>query len=141
MINTIQVACDKHNLQQLRQFVADRLHDFAVAPAEADMLVLAMDEVCANIMVHSHQCNPSDNLELSIWLEGTRLIFEVQDYAPDCYFDPANYKVPDILQIIAEKRNGGMGLILVKKIMDEMQAEKRGAYNVYKFAKNITAVL
>lgn len=137
MINTIQVACDKHNLQQLRHFVASRLHDFAVLPAEADMLVLAMDEVCANIMVHSHQCNPCDNLELSIWLEGTRLIFEVQDYSPDCSFDPANYKVPDISQIIAEKRNGGMGLILVKKIMDEMQTEQRGIYTVYKFSKNV----
>jgi serine/threonine-protein kinase RsbW len=138
MTNSIQVACDKHNLQQLRRFVADRLGDYAISPNQVDMLVLAMDEVCTNIMVHSHQCNPNDLLELSIWLESeNRLIFEVQDYAPNCNFDPANYKTPDIKQIISEKRNGGMGLILVKKIMDEMKTEKRGIYNVYQFWKNI----
>lgn len=138
MTKSIQVACDKHNLQQLRSFVAQQLGDYAIEPNEVDMLVLAMDEVCANIMVHSHQCNPADHLELSIWLEdNNRLIFEVQDYAPNCCFDPANYKVPDISQIISEKRNGGMGLILIKKIMDEMRTERRGIYNVYKFWKNI----
>ncbi len=138
MTNSIQVACDKHNLQQLRRFVADRLGDYSIEPTEVDMLVLAMDEVCTNIMVHSHQCNPNDQLELSIRLEaGNRIIFEVQDYAPDCYFDPANYKVPDINQIISEKRNGGMGLILIKKIMDEMKTERRGIYNVYQFWKTL----
>jgi serine/threonine-protein kinase RsbW len=138
MTKSIQISCDKHNLQQVRNFVSQELEDYAIAPAEVDMLVLAMDEICANIIVHSHQCNSADLLKLSIWLEdNNRLLFEVQDYAPNCTFDPANYKVPDIAQIVSEKRSGGMGLILIKKIMDEIKTERRGIYNVYKFWKNL----
>ncbi|MFY7787583.1 MAG: ATP-binding protein [Thermoflexibacteraceae bacterium] len=137
MNRTIQVPCEKNNLRQIRSFVAERLQDFAVEPADADMLVLAIDEVCANVMEHEQAWNPNANLELSIWVENGRLVFEVQDYAPDCFFDPANYKCPNIHQIVHEKRNGGMGLIIVQSVMDAISTEKRGCYNVYKFYKNI----
>jgi len=136
MIFSIEVSCRKHNLRRVRSFVNEILENhYRLDACNANLLVLAIDELCANLMIHSHQCNPSDLIEVRITNDQYNFVFEIHDQSNDT-FNLLEYKIPDMKQIIKDKKNGGIGLILVKKIMDDIQFEKRGEHNICRLYKS-----
>ncbi|MTI32078.1 ATP-binding protein [Xanthovirga aplysinae] len=113
-------SCSKNKLKSIREFVEDVLRECPLSEAEAHKLVLAVDEVCANLMIHSNQCNPKENLELQINIQNNKgITFEISDRGEA--FNPNTYIAPSVQQIVKEKRKGGMGLLLVKHIMDDIE--------------------
>lgn len=134
MIYSIQVPCRKSNLKRIRAFVETVLERYYVMPTEANLMVLAVDEVCANLMIHSHQCNPSERIQIRIKDENDNIVFEIHDHTVEC-FNMLDHKTPDMQQVIKERKNGGIGLILVKKIMDKIQIEREGNHNICRLYK------
>lgn len=138
MTNALQIPCGKQNLKPIRSFVQKALNNSGMSEEDINLMVLAVDEVCMNLIIHSHQCNEKDTLEIRVLESDKRYIFEIYDYAPDD-FNLANYETPDMNQIIREKRKGGMGLILVKKIVDDIQVEKHQNHSVCRLFKSIAS--
>jgi serine/threonine-protein kinase RsbW len=52
-------------------------------------------------------------------------------------FDPTKQTGPDTELSIEERDIGGLGLHLVKSLMDKMEYEREGDYNVLKITKKI----
>lgn len=134
---SFKVPCCKDKLQSIRDFIYNTLQHYDISDVELNQMVLAVDEVCANLMIHSHQCNPKDSLELAIEVKDNKgVIFEIRDKGAG--FNFKNYKEPCIEQIIKEKRKGGIGLLLVKRIMDQIEFSynaktSRNIYRLHKF--------
>jgi serine/threonine-protein kinase RsbW len=51
------------------------------------------------------------------------------------------YEVPDLKKVIEEKRKGGIGILLVKKIMDEIEFESKNGKNTCRLIKNFPSAL
>jgi serine/threonine-protein kinase RsbW len=134
-VYSIEVPCRKHNLKRVRNFVENVLLSHLISPIEANLVVLAIDELCANLMIHSHHCKVEDSIEVKINTEDGQFTFEIYDYSPDS-FNLLDYKTPDMQQVIKERKNGGIGLILVSKIMDKIQYEKKESYSVCRLRKS-----
>jgi serine/threonine-protein kinase RsbW len=98
-------------------------------------MILAVDEVCANLMIHSHQCNPQESIELLIDVKKTEVIFEIKDTGNG--FNFTDYQEPTIKEIIIEKKKGGLGLMLVKRIMDKVEFIKKDNSNICRLRKKI----
>ncbi len=135
MIYSIEVPCKKNNLKKVRQFVERVLLGYLISPVEANMMVLAVDELCANLMIHSHSCNPDNSIEVRIQNQNNRFVFEIHDDADDT-FNVAEYQTPDMQEVIKNRQSGGIGLILVKKIMDDIQFERDGTHNICRLYKH-----
>jgi serine/threonine-protein kinase RsbW len=116
--------------------VENVLNRYQVSPEDIYFIKLAIDEICANLIIHSHHCNKNDLLEVKIRRENNTFIFEIHDQSND-NFNLLEYKVPDIQQIINDKKNGSIGLILVKKIMDDIELERREGHNICRLYKSI----
>jgi len=58
MIHSIRISCLKNNLSRVRNFVEGALKQHAISPIDINLMVLAVDELCANLIIHSHKCNP-----------------------------------------------------------------------------------
>lgn len=134
MIKSIQVRCLKDNLKKVRTFVDDVLQKHYISATEINLMVLAVDELCANLIIHSHDCNPNEQIEVSIEKKEDNFIFEIKDTSPPD-FRHSEYQTPDVRQIINQRRSGGLGLILVNKIVDEIKFERQGVQNVCRFHK------
>jgi serine/threonine-protein kinase RsbW len=128
------VSCDKTNLIVLREFVSQVLRNHHVSSQDINLLVLAVDEVCTNVMVHSHQCNPVEVVTLKITQENGRFAFEVYDDGK-C-FNILEHREPSLNQVIKEKKAGGLGLLLVKRIMDAIEMDIKKSGNVYRLIKH-----
>jgi serine/threonine-protein kinase RsbW len=136
MDNQLKVPCKKEKLKDVRVFVENLLHAHQIPEIEAGEMVLAVDEVCANLMIHSHQCNPKKHIGVKInVLEGKEVVFEITDYGVG--FNFCRYKEPSLDDIIKEKKKGGVGLILVKRIMDHMEFIRKANRNIYRMVKKL----
>jgi serine/threonine-protein kinase RsbW len=135
MEHSLQIGCSQANLKKVRTFVEHTLcHHYWVPADEADWVVLAIDELCANLMAHAHPHDAAHQIEVRIVTDASGLEFQVRDSQPDG-FNLLDYKLPDLQQLVSEKRNGGLGLILVRKIMDDIRAERQNGELVYRMRK------
>lgn len=129
-----KVSCEKANLKVLRNFVEESLKSLQIAERESYSLVLAIDEVCMNLMQHSHQYNPSKHVQVTVMPVNEGIAFEITDFG-EC-FDITKQSCPSsIEQIIRERRSGGMGLMIINRVMDIIQFERRNHFNVCRLYK------
>jgi len=83
------------------------------------MMVLAVDEVCANIIIHGHPVDDQSKVRLEIDFKKEGIWFNIVDHGNA--FDIVNYETPSLEDLIRRKNKGGIGIMLVKKIMDDIK--------------------
>lgn len=131
-----KVGCNIENLKGVRDFIRAALKKHGVPDLQISELVLALDEMCSNLMIHSHQCNPRELFEINIIVKkGNPIIFEIIDDGNT--FDINQFAEPDLGNLVHEKRKGGLGIRLVKSIMDKIEYQHRDGKNICRLTKNI----
>jgi len=131
-----KVGCNIENLKGVRDFIRSALKKHGVPDLQISEMVLALDEMCSNLMIHSHRCNPNELFELHIILrKGQPIIFEIIDDGST--FDINQFSEPDLGNLVSEKRKGGLGIRLVKSIMDKIEYDNRSGRNVCRLTKKI----
>ena len=130
-----KVPCAKKNLVDIRDFINKALQNHFDSEIDIHSMVLAVDEVCANLMIHSHNCNPNDSLELFVEVQKQEVVFEIRDTGNG--FNFKDYREPTIQEIISEKKKGGIGLLLVKRIMDKIEFIQNKNTNVCRLKKKL----
>jgi serine/threonine-protein kinase RsbW len=138
--NKIKIVRNPENLKTVRDFVSTTLQSMSVPDPEINMMVLAVDEVCANRILHTPS-NPTEaynNIELEIQNDNNNFTFLIRDTGDP--YDINTHESPDIRKLIAEKRKGGIGLLLVKKIMDSIEISRSEPYTVLLLRKSLKFV-
>jgi serine/threonine-protein kinase RsbW len=131
-----KVGCSIENLKGVRDFIRSSLKHHGVPDLTISELVLALDEMCSNLMIHAHQCNPDDLFELHIDVEkGNPVVFEIID--DGSAFDINKFSEPDLGNLVNEKRKGGLGIRLVKSIMDKIEYQSRSGRTVCRLIKKV----
>ena len=131
-----KVGCSIENLKGVRDFIRVSLKNHSISDLVVSEIVLALDEMCSNLMIHSHHCNPDEMFELCIYVENNKpLIFELID--DGTVFDINQFMEPALNNIIHEKRKGGLGIRLVKSIMDKVEYQKFKGRNICRLTKTI----
>lgn len=137
MIYRFKIPCSKDSLKAIRSFVNETLSGFAVPELEANLLVLAVDEICANRIIHSNNNDQSMYVEVVIKKEDNDdIIFEIIDAGTP--FDNTSYKEPNLVHLIQERRKGGLGLMLVNRIMDAIEVTTVGDLSVFRMYKKLS---
>ena len=134
-----KVPCRKEKLRDIRSFVKEVLDKHGLSEIDASTLVLAIDEVCANLIIHAHKCNAKDSIELQIAVSHQNgIVFDIIDNAE--IFDIGQYEEPKLEDIIKKQRKGGLGLILVKRIMDDIEIIRDSPKNICRLTKRIDVI-
>lgn len=130
------ISCSLENLKGMRDFIRKSLRGHVASDVELNEIILALDEMCSNLMIHAHQRNPDHHLEMNIDVpQQNKVVFEIMDDGE--MFDINRFHEPDLGNLIHEKRKGGLGIRLVKSIMDEVQYTTRGGRNVCRLSKKV----
>lgn len=135
MSHEIKLYCNTDQLAILRQFLDSILQDTPLSEVEQHQVILAVEEVCANLMIHSHGCNASESIDLNAKIKDQTLIVEIKDFGQG--FNILEYQEPEISHVVRTKRKGGLGIILVKKIMDKIEFESNGSKNICRLFKTL----
>ena len=134
MSHKLNLSCCTTALVELRSFLQLSLKTYGFSEVDRHQLILAVEEVCANLIIHSHACNPKELIHLEVKEFKKKLSIEITDKGDA--FNLLEYEVPDLKKVIEEKRKGGIGIFLVKKIMDEIEFESKNGKNTCRLIKN-----
>lgn len=99
-------------------------------------LQLAVEEAVVNVINYAYENGRAniDNL-LKITSDGTTITFTLSDSGRP--FDPTKAKMPDTTLAIEERGVGGLGILLVHKIMDEVKYQRLNNRNILTMTKKI----
>ena len=101
-------------------------------PAHAHMqLMIAADEIFANIVRYSGATGWSLRVEKSAYPSTIRLVFS-DDGKP---FDPLQVRDPDTTLSLEERQVGGLGILIVKKTMSPVTYVRKNGRNVLTMTK------
>jgi serine/threonine-protein kinase RsbW len=98
-------------------------------------MVLAVDEICANLIIHANQENEKKFLTLSINHKNSGFLFEIYDEGKS--FKQDKYKEPNIHDNIRQGKKGGVGIALVNRIMDTVEFHSNGDQNICRLYKKV----
>lgn len=133
MNHELKLYCDTTRLSELRHFLGNVLEGTTLTEVEQHQVILAVEEVCANLIIHSHECNPKECIDLTVKESDELMIFEIKDFGQG--FNILEYQEPDISVVMKTKRKGGLGIILVKRIMDKIEFETKANINICRLFK------
>lgn len=100
-----------------------------------NQIVLAVDEICANLIIHANQEDPSKFISLAISEKSDMVKFEITDNG--VAFRRSEYKEPNIEEHVRIGKKGGVGIALVNRIMDKVEFETAGSKNTCLLYKKI----
>lgn len=130
----LKLSCCTSALVELRSFLQRSLEAYGFSEVDRHQVTLAVEEVCTNLIIHSHASNPKEVIYLEVKELEKKLAIEITDKGDA--FNLLEYEVPDLKKVIEEKRKGGIGILLVKKIMDEIEFESKNGENTCRLIKN-----
>ena len=125
------------DLATMRAFVAAACEVAGASAAERDALVLAADEVCANVLVHGYRDADGGPLRLAVRGEEGAVLVTITDEAPP--FDPGTVAEPATDTSAEERAIGGLGWHLVRRSVDEVRWRGGERGNEVTLVKRCTA--
>ena len=136
MKDVLRIECSRRNLQQVRDFVRGFLSQRAVPELLINQVVLAVDEVVANFIIHANGEDERQFIDLELTVVGRALSIEIAD-SGDTIFQPRPHVAPDLPEYIRQGRKGGMGMALVNRLMDRVEFFTRGNHTVCHLSKHL----
>jgi serine/threonine-protein kinase RsbW len=136
LIKTIESRTD--NLLEVREFVLRAAREFGFSEEESSKIVLAVDEACTNVIKHAYQFAPDREIEIVIQPVKDSMQITVIDDGTS--FNPSIAKLPDLKQHLSHYRRGGLGIYLMRTLMDKVEYKfAPGKKNEVRLTKYLTA--
>ena len=129
------VTGDAAQLPVLSQFLREFCAHVQLPPAQASNFELALEEVFINIVMHASRPGMTPTVEVSLALSANALTMTVEDNGPP--FDPLAVPPPNVAAGLADRPVGGLGLFLVRKLMDEVAYQRSGPCNRLTMSKSL----
>lgn len=109
------------NLDEIREIVAEAARQVGFSDKEIYAIQLAADEASSNIIEHAYAGVKGGKLEIDISTSDTKLKIIMRDHGKP--FDPASVPEPNVKADLSERKIGGLGMYLMRKLMDEVSYE------------------
>ncbi|HBK54643.1 ATP-binding protein [Syntrophomonas wolfei] len=92
-------------------------------------LNLALDELLTNTITYGYPEGGEHEIMLRLIPEGEKeLLIEIRD--DGLAFNPLEVKAPDLKQDIEERPIGGLGIHLVRQMLDELEYRRENGQNI-----------
>jgi len=120
-MKNIQFTAKFEFLDEIRDFVGDIARTGGFSDKDIYNIQLATDEAASNIIEHAYE-NISDGvLDLSCGMQGDAIKIVLIDHGES--FDPSEIPMPDLKADLSDRKIGGLGIFLMRKLMDEVHYE------------------
>jgi serine/threonine-protein kinase RsbW len=115
----LKIKSQTEKLHNVREFVSDAARKAGFDDESTSKIALAVDEACTNIIKHAYQYAPDKEIEIGITQSNGR--FEIIITHQGKLFDPNTVKSPDMKEYLTHYRQGGLGMHLMRLLMDAVE--------------------
>lgn len=132
-VKEIVVDSKFENVRTLTEFVEKSLEPYKPSSKALMQIGVAIDELFSNVVRYSG----SDNLKLILDVNEDVLTAKLTFIDEGVEYDPLSKNDPDVTLSAEDRPIGGLGIYLVKKIMDGVEYKRDGHKNVLTVVKKL----
>lgn len=132
---SLTLANDVRQVSRLNDFVEQSARQMGIAPDVVMSLRLAIEEAVVNAMTYAYPPDTPGTVSVELSLSGSLFQCIISDSGAP--FDPTGVADADITLSAEERPIGGLGIFLVRQLMDGVAYERSSGNNVLKLSKNI----
>ena len=122
-MRSVRFAAKFDYLDEIREFVGGIARGGGFGEKDVYNIQLATDEAASNIIEHAYEGASDGVLDLSCGMEAEAIRIILIDYGEP--FDPSAIPLPDLKADLSDRKIGGLGIFLMRKLMDEVHYEPR----------------
>lgn len=109
------------NLHLIRDFIIKIAEKAGFDEQNREQIALAVDEACTNVIKHAYKFDSQREIDILISLDSRKMRITITDHGSG--FDITKIKDPDLKRFARESRHGGLGIYLIKTLMDDVKYE------------------
>lgn len=125
--NELLISSSTNNLAEVRSFVKNNGEKVGLSEKVIAHISLAVDEACTNIIKHAYNNSPNETINIKIKASNHKFSVFIADTGK--HFDPNKVPEPNVEKNQKMKKGGGLGMFLMKKLMDEVKYNSNGNGN------------
>ncbi len=125
---TLNIKNNISDLSLLAPFIEQLADTYGIAPDQAFKINLALDEAMANVVSYAYPEGTEGAISLTAEKEDGILVFQITDEGAP--FDPTKEGDVDTTLSVEERPVGGLGIFLIKQMMDTVTYQRVGNKNV-----------
>ena len=130
--------CIKNHLSELErvgQFIEEIGDELGLSMEMIMNLNLVMEEMVVNVISYAYPEGTEADIELLAKSDGKELTFVLSDQGRE--FDPTAKEDSDMDENPAERKLGGMGIFIVKNIMNKVTYQRLDGKNLLTMTKGV----
>jgi serine/threonine-protein kinase RsbW len=131
----LSIESQTKNLALVRDFVSAAAKNVGFDDISINNILIAVDEACTNIIKHAYEYKPDKTVDISITLNDNRFNVIIKDEGKS--FEPNKITSPNMNEYFKQYRVGGLGMHLMKTLMNEVIYQSEQNYNQVILSKNL----
>jgi serine/threonine-protein kinase RsbW len=113
------VTNDTKHLILVRDFVSRLIRQSKLTAADENKIILAVDEAVANIIEHAYENQREGTIDVECSADPVKFMVTIRDSGQQ--FSPEAIETPDMGAHVKSKKKKGLGIYLMRLIMDEVR--------------------
>lgn len=126
---------DIETIPQLNEFIDLVAEEVGLDMSLTMSLNLAMEEAVVNVMDYAYPDGQKGNVDIEVTADQEWMTFVITDTG--IAFDPTTKEDADTTLSAEERPIGGLGIFLVRQLMDDINYEREGNKNVLTLRKKL----
>ena len=135
MEKSIILANDISEISRLYEFVEEFGNDFELSPDIVFNLNLVLEEAVVNIINYAYPKEEHESIYLSARMHEGSVILVLTDTGKE--FDPTAVPEADVTLSADDRQIGGLGIFLIRQIMNEVKYERIEGKNILTLEKKV----
>ena len=135
MEKSIILANDISEITRLYEFIEEMGNDFSLSPDIVFNLNLVLEEAVVNVINYAYPKEEHQYIYLSASMKDGSIVLVLTDTGKE--FDPTAAPEADITLSADERQIGGLGIFLIRQIMNEVKYEGIEGKNVLTLEKKL----
>ena len=108
---------------------------YGIAASAIFAINVSLEELLGNTMTYGYTDDLCHQIAVEIWRDDADLVIDIADDAKP--FDPTRVAPPDLSLSLAERPVGGLGIQLVREMMDQVEYRYHGQRNWVRLRKRV----
>ena len=126
---------DISEISKLATFVEELSEEFNLTPELNFNLNLVLEEAVSNVILYAYGKEVQKEITLLANMSNNNLIFVLTDSGKE--FDPTKVPDADVTLSAEEREIGGLGIFLIRQIMDMVEYQRIDGKNVLTMQKQL----
>ena len=135
MEKSIILANELSEISRLNDFIEDIGNEFSLTPDVVFNLTLVLEEAVVNVINYAYPKEDHESIYLSAKMQDGSIIFVLSDSGKE--FDPTMAPEADVTLSAEDRQIGGLGIFLIRQIMNEVRYERIDGKNVLTLEKKL----